>query len=89
MPPSGGIDLSRSCLSKVLFMQQNFAAMILGGTGQVGGAAVAEPLEISKCREVVIVTSKPITARSPVRNVALDTGAANFAELTAALAARI
>src|SRR6202042_1131852 len=34
-------------------MKQNFAAMILGGTGQVGGAAVAELLAIPECREVL------------------------------------
>lgn len=67
-------------------MKPNFAAMILGGTGQVGGAAVAELLDIPQCREVVMVTRKPIAARSRVRNVVLDTGAADFAERTAALA---
>src|SRR5215469_6177899 len=67
-------------------MDQNFAAIILGGTGQVGGAAVAELLAAPKCREVVMVTRKPIAARSRVRNVVLDTGASDFAERTAALA---
>jgi hypothetical protein len=33
-------------------MNQNFAAIILGGTGQVGGAAVAELLAIPECREI-------------------------------------
>ena len=70
-------------------MNQNFAAMILGGTGQVGGAAVAELLAIPECREVVMVSRKPITARSRVRNVVLDTGAAEFAERTAALAREV
>ena len=60
-------------------MKQNFAVMILGGTGQVGGAAVAELLTIPECREVVMVTRKPIAARSRVRSVVLDTGAADFA----------
>ena len=67
-------------------MNQNFVAIILGGTGQVGGAAVEELLAIPECREVVMITRKPIAARSRVRNVVLDTGAANFAEHTAALA---
>src|ERR1700676_184223 len=67
-------------------MNQNFAAIILGGTGQVGGAAVAELLATSECREVVMVTRKPIAPRSRVRNAVLDTGAADFAERTAALA---
>jgi branched-subunit amino acid ABC-type transport system permease component len=45
-------------------MNQNFAAIILGGTGQVGGAAVAELLAIPECREVVMVTRKYRTALS-------------------------
>ena len=67
-------------------MTQNFAAFILGGTGQVGGAAVTELLAIPECREVVMVTRKPIAARARVRNVVLDTAATDFAERTAALA---
>src|ERR1700728_402265 len=63
--------------------------MILGGTGQVGGAAVAALLSIPQCREVVMVTRKPIAARSRVRNVVLDTGAADFAERTAVLAREV
>ncbi len=70
-------------------MKQNFATIILGGTEQVGGAAVAELLAISECREVVMVTRKPIAPRSRVRNVILDTGAADFAERTAALAREV
>ena len=70
-------------------MNQNFAAIILGGTGQVGGAAVAELLAIPECREVVMVTRKPIARRSRVRNVVLDTGAADFAERTAVLAREV
>ena len=34
-------------------MNSNFAAIILGGTGQVGRAAVTELLAIPECREVV------------------------------------
>jgi uncharacterized protein YbjT (DUF2867 family) len=70
-------------------MNQNFAAIILGGTGQIGGAAVAELLAIPGCREVVMVTRNPIAARSRVRNVVLDAGAADFAERTAALAREV
>jgi uncharacterized protein YbjT (DUF2867 family) len=70
-------------------MNQNFAAIILGGTGQVGGAAVAELLAIPECEEVVMVTRKPIAARSRVRNVVLDSGAADFAERTNALAREV
>ena len=70
-------------------MKQHFATIILGGTGQVGGAAVTELLAIPECREVVMVTRKPIAARSRVRNVVLDTDAADFAERTAALAREV
>src|SRR5580658_5179569 len=70
-------------------MNQNFAAIILGGTGQVGSATVAELLAIPECREVVMVTRKPTAARSRVRNVVLDTGAADFADRTAALAREV
>ena len=70
-------------------MKQNFAVIILGGTGQVGGATVAELLAIPECREVVIVIRKPIAARSRVRNVVLDTGAADFTERTAVLAREV
>ena len=70
-------------------MNQNFAAIVLGGTGQVGGAAVAELLAIPECREVVMVTRKPMAPRSRMRSVVLDTGAADFAERTAALACEV
>src|ERR1700684_3147665 len=70
-------------------MKQNFAAIILGGTGEVGGAAVAELLAIPECRAAVMVTRKPIAARSRVRSAVFDTGAADFAELTAAVAREV
>jgi uncharacterized protein YbjT (DUF2867 family) len=70
-------------------VKQNFAVLILGGTGQVGGAAVAELLATSECREVVMVTRKPIAPRSRVRNVVLDTAAQDFAGRTAALAREV
>ena len=70
-------------------MTQNFAVIILGGTGQVGGAAVAELLATSECREVVMVTRKPSAPRPRVQNVVLDTGATDFAERTAALAREV
>ncbi len=71
-------------------MMQTFAAIILGGTGQVGSAAVTELLAIPECREVVMVTRKKLAApRSRVRNVVLDTGAADFSERTCALAREV
>jgi uncharacterized protein YbjT (DUF2867 family) len=70
-------------------VNQNFAAIILGGTGQVGSAAVAELLATSECREVMMVTRKPIAPRLRVRNIVLDTCAADFAERVAALAREV
>src|SRR6202789_224082 len=70
-------------------MKENFSAIILSGTGQVGGATVAELLAIPECREVVMVTRKSIAARSRVRNVVLDTAATDFAERIAALAREV
>src|ERR1700683_3466910 len=70
-------------------MKENFSAIILGGTGQVGGAAVAELLAIPECREVVMVTRKAVAARARVRNVVLDTGAADFATRSASLAREV
>lgn len=70
-------------------MEQNFAVIILGGTGQVGRAAVAELLAIAECREVVMVTRKPVAARSRVRDVVFESGAADFADRTAALAREV
>jgi uncharacterized protein YbjT (DUF2867 family) len=70
-------------------VNQNFAVIILGGTGQVGGAAVAELLATQECREVVMITRKPVAPRSRVRNVVLDTGASDFAERCAALAREV
>ena len=65
---------------------ETFIAIVLGGTGQVGAATVAELLAIPECREVVMVTRKPIAVRSRVRSVVLDTGAADFAERITGLA---
>lgn len=70
-------------------MNQNFAAIILGGTGQVGSATVNELLAIPQCREVVMLTRKPIVPRSRVRNVVLDTAASDFADRTSSLAREV
>jgi uncharacterized protein YbjT (DUF2867 family) len=67
-------------------MKQTFAAIVLGGTGQVGGAAVAELLSTAECREVVMVTRKPVAPRSRVRNIVMDTAAPDFADRVAILA---
>jgi uncharacterized protein YbjT (DUF2867 family) len=66
--------------------QQSFAAIILGGTGQVGSAAVAELLAIPDCREVLMITRKPTAPQPRTSNIVLDTSAADFTGRTAALA---
>jgi uncharacterized protein YbjT (DUF2867 family) len=50
---------------------------------------VAELLAIPECREVVMVTRKAVAARARVRNVVLDTGAADFAARSASLAREV
>jgi uncharacterized protein YbjT (DUF2867 family) len=70
-------------------MNQNFAVIILGGTGQVGGATVDELLAIPECREVVMITRKPVAARSRVRNIVLDTAGVDFAERVADVAREV
>src|ERR1700685_2261000 len=70
-------------------MKENFSAIILGGTGQVGGATVAELLAIPECREVVMVSRKPVAERLRVRNVVLDTGTADLADRIAALTRQV
>jgi uncharacterized protein YbjT (DUF2867 family) len=67
-------------------LNQDFAVIILGGTGQVGGAVVEELLAIPECREVIMITRKTVPPRSRVRNVVLDTAAFNFAAQVADLA---
>lgn len=70
-------------------MKQTFAAMILGGTGQVGSATVAALLAIPECREVVMITRKPVAESARVRNIVLDTGAPDFNDRAAALALEV
>ena len=77
-------SFDRTEISKL--MADNFAAIILGGTGQVGSAAVAELLAIPACREVIMITRKPIPPRPRVRNVVLDTAAPDFADRTTTVA---
>lgn len=67
-------------------MKTDFAVLIIGGTGQVGAAAVTELLATSGCREVAMVVRKPVVERPRVRAIILDTGAADFAERVAEVA---
>ena len=61
-------------------MYPQFRVIIIGGTGQVGSAVVQALLAEPVCREVVMVTRKAAVIVDParVRNVVMDTGAADF-----------
>jgi uncharacterized protein YbjT (DUF2867 family) len=61
-------------------MNPQFRVLVIGGTGQVGSAVVQALLAESACREVVMVTRKPVVIADParLRNVMMDTGAADF-----------
>ena len=62
-----------------------FRVLIIGGTGQVGGAVVRALVAEPSCVEVVMVnrTEVPLTANHRVRQVILDTADAQFpAEVT-------
>jgi uncharacterized protein YbjT (DUF2867 family) len=62
-----------------------FRVLIIGGTGQVGAAVVRALIAEPSCAEVVMVNRKaiPLTANHRLREVILDTTAAQFpAEVT-------
>jgi uncharacterized protein YbjT (DUF2867 family) len=61
-------------------MNSQFRVIVIGGTGQVGGAVVQALLADPLCREVIMVTRKPVTIADParLRDVVMDTGAADF-----------
>ena len=72
-------------------MNPQFRVIVIGGTGQVGSAVVQALLAESVCREVVMVTRKPVVIADParLRNVVMDTGAADFEMRVADLAREV
>lgn len=72
-------------------MNPQFRAMVIGGTGQVGGAVVQALLAAPECREVVLVTRKPVALADAarLRSVVMDTGAADFEMRVADLAREV
>ena len=72
-------------------MNPQFRVIVIGGTGQVGSAVVQALLAESVCREVVMVTRKPVVISDParLRNVMMDTGAADFEMRVADLAREV
>jgi uncharacterized protein YbjT (DUF2867 family) len=65
-----------------------FRVLICGGSGQVGSAVVRALLAASSCTEVVMVNRRtlPVAADARLRQVIMDTSAANFAAEIEALA---
>lgn len=72
-------------------MSTAFRVIVIGGTGQVGGAVVQELVATPDCHEIVMVTRKPIKATHPIRirNVVMDTGGADFEARVADLAREV
>jgi uncharacterized protein YbjT (DUF2867 family) len=68
----------------------SFRILVVGGSGQVGSALVRALLASSSCTEVVMVNRRTIPLAADVRlrlrQVIMDTGAANFASQIAELA---
>ena len=58
-----------------------FRVLVAGGTGQVGSGLVRALLAADSCTEVVMVNRRtiPLAADARLRQVILDTSAANFA----------
>ncbi len=65
-----------------------FRVVVVGGSGQVGSALVRALLASSACTEVVMVNRRsiPEAAAARLRQVVLDSGAANFSGEIAGLA---
>lgn len=65
-----------------------FRVLLAGGTGQVGSALVDALAETRSCSEVVMVNRRQVDPHpdARVRQVVMDTGAADFADAVADLA---
>jgi uncharacterized protein YbjT (DUF2867 family) len=60
----------------------NFRALVIGGTGQVGSALVRALLATASCKEVAMINRRAnpqAPSDTRLRQVVMDTGAANFA----------
>jgi uncharacterized protein YbjT (DUF2867 family) len=67
---------------------RTFRILVIGGTGQVGAAVVRALLAAPACTEVVMVNRRmvPLAVDTRLRQVVMDTSAANFAGDITALA---
>ena len=65
-----------------------FRVLVVGGTGQVGSSLVRALLAAHSCTEVIMVNRRavPLAADGRLRQVIMDTSAANFASEIAELA---
>ncbi len=72
-------------------MNPQFRVIVIGGTGQVGSTVVQALLGESRCREVVMVSRKPVESADParLRSMVMDTGAADFETRVAVLAGEV
>jgi uncharacterized protein YbjT (DUF2867 family) len=72
-------------------MNPQFRVIVIGATGQVGSAVVQALLAEAQCREVIMVSRKPVVSADParLRSVVMDTGAADFETRVAALAREV
>lgn len=61
--------------------QMGFRVLVVGGTGQVGSGLVRALLAASWCTEVVMINRRtiPLAVDARLRQVIMDTGAADFA----------
>jgi len=69
-------------------MDEGFRVLVVGGSGQVGSALVRALLAAGSCTQVVMVNRRtvPLAADARLRQVIMDTSAANFAGEIAELA---
>ena len=72
-------------------MSPHFRVIVIGGTGQVGSAVVQALLAEPACREVVMVTRRPVRSDDPsrLRSVTMDTGAPDFESRVGDLAGEV
>jgi uncharacterized protein YbjT (DUF2867 family) len=66
----------------------SFRILVVGGSGQVGSALVRALLAVSACEEIIMVNRRalPLADDSRLRQVVMDTSAADFSNNVATLA---
>ena len=76
---------------RVAIYNMGFRILVAGGTGQVGSALVRALLAANSCTEVVMVNRRttPLVADARLRQLIMDTSAANFAGEIAEVARKL